>query len=213
MSTDAPTERELRPLGLDLYRRGAEEVARELLGRYLVRSVGGRRRAVVKIVETEAYLGEIDAASHAAGGRRTARTETMYRAGGIAYVYLIYGIYHCLNVVTGPAERASAVLVRAVEAIEGVDWMAENRGARPPLAPGQLGGGPGKLSMALAIDRSHDGAPLDRGELVLSEGRPVEASGIARGPRIGVDYAGEAAAWPLRFGIAGHREMSRPRLG
>lgn len=212
MSTAGPTDRELEPLPLDFYRRDAEEVARDLLGRYLSRSVDGRRRAVVRIVETEAYLGEIDAASHAAAGRRTARTETMYRAGGIAYVYLIYGIYHCLNVVTGPEERAAAVLVRAGEAVEGVDWMAENRGARPPFAPGQIGGGPGKLCMALAIDRRHDGAPLDRGEIVLSHGRPVETERIAHGPRIGVDYAGEAASWPLRFGIAGHPEMSRPRL-
>lgn len=206
------TERELQPLGSSFYLRSAEEVAPDLLGRYLIRSVGGRRRAVARIVESEAYLGSIDAASHAAGGRRTPRTETMYRAGGIAYVYLIYGMYHCLNVVAGPDGEAHAVLVRAVEAVEGLEWMAANRGAEPPLAPGHLGGGPGKLCLALAIDRRHDGHRLDRGELVVAEGRPVASSRVARGPRIGVDYAGEAAAWPLRFAIAGHPEMSKPRI-
>lgn len=207
-----PTESELAPLAGDFYLRPADEVAPDLLGRYLVRSVDGRRRAVARIVEAEAYLGRIDAASHAAGGRRTPRTETMYRRGGVAYVYLIYGMYHCLNVVAGPEGEAQAVLVRAIEAIEGLEWMGANRGAEVPPAPGHLGGGPGKLCIALAIDRGHDGVSLERGDLVCARGRPVEVSRIARGPRIGVDYAGEAASWPLRFAISGHPEMSRPLL-
>ena len=201
-----------RPLSEGFYLRDAETVAGDLLGRLLVRRIDSRRRAVARIVETEAYLGAIDPASHAWGGRRTARTSTMFLRGGVAYVYLIYGLHHCLNVVAGPEDEAQAVLIRAVEPVEQAEWMSGNRGFGSEVRPGQVGGGPGKLCQALAIDRSFDRASLIEGDLVIGEGRPVDPTGIARGPRIGVDYAGEAAAWPLRFAIRGHREMSRPRL-
>ena len=187
-------------------------MAQDLLGRYLIRTTAGGTRAIGRIIETEAYLGSRDRASHTFGGRRTARTETMYRAGGCAYVYLIYGIHHCLNVVTGPKGEAQAVLLRAVEPIEGADWMRGNRSLGERVRPGDVGGGPGKLCQALAIDRSLNGASLLRGELRCAEGQPVSSAEVARGPRIGVDYAGEAAAWPLRFAVAGHAGMSRPRL-
>ncbi len=201
-----------RSLSEGFYLRDAETVAGDLIGRLLVRRVDSRRRAVARIVETEAYLGAIDPASHAWGGRRTARTSTMFLRGGVAYVYLIYGLHHCLNVVAGPEDEAQAVLIRAVEPVEQTKWMSANRGLGSEVRPGQVGGGPGKLCQALAIDRSFDRASLIEGDLVIGEGRPVDPTGIARGPRIGVDYAGEAAAWPLRFAIRGHREMSRPRL-
>jgi DNA-3-methyladenine glycosylase len=188
-------------------------VARDLLGRYLVRSLEGERCAVAQIVEAEAYLGAGDPASHAFGNRRTARTRTMFRRGGVAYVYLIYGMHHCLNVVVGPEGEAGAVLLRGAEPIEGVEWMCRNRGIVVRPRPGQIAGGPGKLCQALAVDRGFDGAPLGRGDLVLAAGVPVEVSKIAHGPRIGVDYAGVAASWPLRFALSGHPEMSRPRLG
>jgi DNA-3-methyladenine glycosylase len=188
-------------------------VAQDLLGRYLIRTAGDGARAVGRIIETEAYLGMKDRASHTWGGRRTPRTETMYRAGGCAYVYLIYGIHNCLNVVTGPEGEAQAVLLRAIEPVEGADWMRANRSLGERVRPGDVGGGPGKLCQAMQIDRKLNGVSLLRGELRCAQGRAVPAAEVARGPRIGVDYAGEAAAWPLRFAIAGHRGMSRPVLG
>jgi DNA-3-methyladenine glycosylase len=200
-------------LPADFFLRDADTLARELLGRWLVRSVGGSRKAVARIVETEAYLGVDDPASHAYGGRRTQRTETMYRRGGCAYVYLIYGMYHCLNIVAGPVERPHAVLIRAVEALEGYQWMRRNRGRAGRLRPGELGGGPGKLCQALAIDRSLDGTPLSEGPLRCAVGEPVAEGAVVRGPRVGIDYAGDAAAWPLRFAIRGNREVSRPAIG
>jgi DNA-3-methyladenine glycosylase len=206
-----------RPLPLTFYRRPAEEVARDLLGRYLVHEVEGVR-LVVELVETEAYLGAPDRASHAAGGRRTARNESLYLPGGHAYVYFIYGMHFCMNAVTGEAGVGSAVLLRAGTPVEGLSAMAANRGLspasrapRPPRA-GDLAGGPGKLCKALAIDRASDGVRLDRGPLRITHGVPVPEEAVARGPRVGVDYAGEAAAWPLRFALRGNPHVSRPRL-
>lgn len=202
----------LRPLPVSFYRRPSEEVARDLLGRWLVHEVGGER-LVLRLVETEAYLGAPDRASHAWGGRRTARNESLYLAGGHAYVYFIYGMHWCLNAVTGEAGVGSAVLLRAGEPVEGEARMvAQRRLPRPPRA-GDIAGGPGKLCQALAIDRALDGAPLDRPPLFIAPGEPVLDAAVAAGPRIGVDYAGEAAAWPLRFALRDNLHVSRPRPG
>lgn len=200
----------LVPLAADFYRRDTEQVARELLGRWLVRELDGERLALA-IVETEAYLGAPDRASHAWGGRRTARNESLYRAGGHAYVYFIYGMHHCLNAVTGHAGVGSAVLIRAGEPVAGAETMAARRALGRPPRPGDLAGGPGKLCQALGVGRELDGAELWRGELILAEGEPVATEAIASGPRIGVAYAGEAAAWPLRFAVRGNPHVSRPR--
>jgi len=200
----------LRPLPRSFYRRPAETVARDLLGRYLVRRLDGER-LVVRLVETEAYLGAPDRASHAWNGRRTARNESLYLAGGRAYVYLIYGLHHCLNVVTGESDVGSAVLLRAAEAVTGELRMKRNRGLDRRLAPGDLAGGPGKLCQALAVDRRQDGVSFLAGELTVARGEPAAADRVASGPRVGVDYAGEAAGWPLRFAELGNREVSRPR--
>jgi DNA-3-methyladenine glycosylase len=198
-----------RPLPPAFYRRPAEVVARELLGRYLVRDLDGER-LVLRLVETEAYLGGPDRASHAWGGRRTARNESLYLPGGHAYVYFIYGMHFCLNAVTGEAEVGSAVLLRAGEPIAGAERMRALRGIARLPRPGDLAGGPGKLCRALAIDRGFDGVLLDRGALRITAGEPAPGE-IAAGPRIGVDYAGEAAAWPLRFALRGNRHVSRPQ--
>ena len=198
-----------RPLPLAFYRRPAEEVARDLLGRYVVREIEGER-LVLRLVEVEAYLGAPDRASHASGGRRTPRNESLYLPGGHAYVYFIYGMHWCMNAVTGEADIGSAVLLRAGEPVEGEARMIENRRWTRKVRPGDLAGGPGKLCQALAIDRALDGVRLDRGPLRLTAGEPVSESEIVAGPRIGVDYAGEAAAWPLRFVVRGHRHVSRP---
>lgn len=206
----------LDPVPAGFYRRDTEAVARELLGRWLVRRVEGGGRLVLRIVETEAYLGAPDRASHAWNGRRTVRNESLYLAGGHAYVYFIYGMHHCLNAVTGDADVGSAVLIRAGEPVAGEEAMRERRGfGRESLGrtgrPGEIAGGPGRLCHALGVDRALDGVPLWRGELTIAEGEPASAAEIAAGPRIGVAYAGEAAAWPLRFAVAGNPHVSRPR--
>ena len=201
-----------RPLPVSFYRRPADAVARDLLGRFLVRELNGER-LVLRLVETEAYLGAPDRASHAWGGRRTPRNESLYLPGGHAYVYFIYGMHWCLNAVTGEGGVGSAVLLRAGEPVEGGERMRANRNWQRPLRPGDLAGGPGKLCQALAIDRALDGVPLDRPPLYVSRGEPAAAEEIAAGPRIGVDYAGEAAAWPLRFAVKGHGHVSKPRPG
>ena len=186
----APT----RPLPLAFYRRPVDDVARDLVGRTLCRRVAPRQILRGRIVEVEAYRGPEDLASHARFGR-TARTAPMFEAGGIAYVYLIYGMHHCLNVVCGPRDAPQAVLLRAAE---------------PPLAD-RNATGPGRLCRAFDVDRTHDGASLRGPELWLEQGRPVEATAIKRTPRIGVDYADEWAKAPLRFVAAGHPAVSGPK--
>ncbi len=203
----------LRPLPPSFYRRDAEAVARELLGRWLVRRPAGGEPLVLRIVEAEAYLGAPDRASHAWAGRRTARNASLYLPGGHAYVYFIYGMHHCLNAVTGQADLGSAVLLRAGEPVAGAEAMAARRGLGRPPRPGDLAGGPGRLCQALAIDRALDGAPLWRGDLLtITQGEPAAPDEIAAGPRIGVAYAAEAADWPLRFALRGNPHVSRPRL-
>ena len=183
-------------------------VARRLLGRLLVVPARGGRRVSGLIVETEAYRGPEDRASHAYGGRRTRRTETMYARGGTAYVYLVYGMYHQFNVVTSVADVPHAVLVRALEPVEGVDLMRRRRGG---VAPRELTSGPGKLCIALGIDRGLDGADLLGDRIWLEPGRRVSPAAIAAGPRVGIDYAREWAARRWRFWLRGNPFVSRAR--
>jgi DNA-3-methyladenine glycosylase len=174
-------------------------VARDLLGKLLVVPARSGRRVSGIIVETEAYRGPEDLASHARLGRRTLRTETMYGIGGTAYVYFVYGMYHQFNVVTNEAEIPHAVLVRALEPVEGIDLMQRRRGTARTDA---LADGPGKLCIALGIDRGLDKADL-LGERVWIEDRrrSFARSAIASGPRIGIDYAGAWARRPWRFWV------------
>jgi DNA-3-methyladenine glycosylase len=182
-------------------------VARDLLGKRLVVPARSGARVSGIIVETEAYRGPQDRASHAHAGRRTPRTETMYAVGGTAYVYFVYGMYHQFNVVTGVADVPHAVLVRALEPEEGLAWM---RRRRPGRTDAQLTSGPGTLCLALAIDRSYDRADLLDDRVWLEEGPArVDPRAIARGPRVGIDYAGEWAARPWRFWLRGNRFVSR----
>ncbi len=183
-------------------------VARELLGRILVVPTENGDRVSGMIVETEAYRGPEDRASHAYGGRRTRRTETMYRTGGTAYVYFVYGMYHQFNVVTSVAEIPHAVLIRALEPVEGIELM---RARRPGHSDVNLASGPGKLSLALGIDRRLDAADLLGGLVWIERGeRPLSTSAIASGPRIGIAYAGEWAEKPWRFWLKGNPFVSRP---
>lgn len=193
------------------FRRDPVTVARDLLGQRLVRIVDGVRLAGL-IVETEAYLGIKDRAAHSFGGRRTRRTETMYRDGGTAYVFLNYGIHRLLNVVTEMEGAPSAVLLRAIEPLEGIETMFRLRPAAKSLI--EIGSGPGKLGAAMAIDRS-----LDREDFVHSEHLFIERArageisprSYIRTARIGVDYAKEWADKPLRFCLRGNRHVSRSR--
>ena len=183
-----------RVLGPAFFARPVLTVARDLLGRHLVRDLDGER-LVLRIVETEAYAGPTDAASHARGGP-TPRNRAMFGPPGVSYVYLIYGLHHCLNLVCGPTGEAAAVLLRAGEPLAGHARMAALRRGRPRR---DWARGPGRLCAALALDRRHDGLPLPHVELWLEAGRPLPAAAALRRPRVGVDYAGAAARWPWRF--------------
>jgi DNA-3-methyladenine glycosylase len=195
-------------LGRDFYRRAQTlVVARELLGKLLVVPAPDGARVSGRVVEVEAYVGTDDRASHAYGGRRTARTETMYAEGGVAYVYFVYGMHHQFNVVTGPPGEPHAVLVRALEPFEGVGRMRERRAARDERA---LTNGPGKLCQSLAIDRTFDGEDLTGARVWLEDdGFRVEPAQVAEGPRVGVAYAAEDAGRPYRLWLRGHAFVSR----
>ncbi len=202
----------LEVLPASFYRRSAAAVARDLLGRLVSHDVAGER-LLLRLVEVEAYLGPDDPACHTFGGRRTARVASMYRGGGHAYVYAIYGRHFCLNVVCGEIDSGAAVLLRAGEVREGGESMARRRGLTRAARAGEIAGGPGRLTAALGVDRTQDGVTLLSGALRLLEGEPVGEADVGVGRRIGVDYAGEAAGWPLRFAVRGSREVSRPRPG
>ena len=172
----------------------ALELAPALLGHRLVRVGPGDRRRVGIVVETEAYPGGDDRGSHTHGGRRTPRTESMYLPGGSIYVYRIYGMHDCLNIVSGPEGSGEAVLIRAVEPVEGVDAM---RACRPGIRDRDLARGPGMLCRAFEIDRSFDRTTIGAGAILLEPGPPPDR--IVPAPRIGIDSAGSWAQQPWRF--------------
>jgi len=182
-------------------------IARELLGKVLVSEADGIRTAGM-IVETEAYAGATDRASHAYGNRRTPRTEIMYGMGGTAYVYLCYGIHHLVNVVTNVKDTPHAVLIRGLEPLEGVEDMMLRRKKSGPDA--SLTAGPGALSQALGIRTAHTGQSL-RGPLIYIEDRQIdiEPRQIVAATRVGVAYAGEDALLPYRFYIRGNPFVSK----
>jgi DNA-3-methyladenine glycosylase len=181
-------------------------IARELLGKILVTEFD-RKRTSGRIVETEAYNGEIDRASHAWSGRRTRRTEVMYGGGGFAYVYLIYGIHQMFNVVTNAKEVPHAVLVRALDPLEGIPEMLRRTGK--PTLDNTLTKGPGNLTKAMGLRTSHTGISLLGKEIYIGDdGYRPRRSEVVAGPRIGVDYAGEDAALPYRFFIKGNPYVS-----
>ncbi|MEL7624464.1 MAG: DNA-3-methyladenine glycosylase [Clostridiales bacterium] len=183
------------------YLKDTVEVARNLLGMILVRQTGEGLTAG-RIVETEAYAGAADAACHAARGRRGGRTAVMYGPGGFAYVYLIYGMYYCMNVVTRAEEEPEAVLIRALEPLTGLELMAKRRNIRDVGSKKGLHSlctGPGKLCQAMAIDKDCYGLDLCGSELYIEQGQRPAARDIAATKRINIDYAGEAKDYPWRF--------------
>ena len=192
-------------LGREFYQQPTLQIARDLLGKRLVRVLDGQRLSGI-IVETEAYIGEADKACHASRGR-TPRTEVMYGPPGHAYVYFIYGMHHCFNVVTEEEGFPAAVLIRALEPLEGLEWMRRHRPGRPD---GQLTNGPGKLCAALAIDRTLNGVDLCISQVFFIEGgRTVADEEIATSPRIGIRSDEVARSRPWRFYIKGNRCVSR----
>jgi DNA-3-methyladenine glycosylase len=205
----------MRALSRRFFERDAVAVARDLLGRLLVKHEPDGRRLVSRIVETEAYAGPGDRAAHVAGGRRTARTEVFWGPGGHAYVYLIYGMHHCFNVVTEPAGTPSAVLVRAARPLEGMEVMVARRGKTPDAkATGSslitLTSGPGRLAAAYGLTRADTGLDVTKPPLFIAAGRPVPDAMVLAAPRIGVDYAGEDALLPYRFVVRGDPFVSKP---
>jgi DNA-3-methyladenine glycosylase len=176
------------------FARDTAAVARALLGQLLVSSIGGRR-CLARIVETEAYVGPHDPACHAAGWRRTPRTEVMYGPPGVAYVYFTYGMHWCINVVTEREGYPAAVLLRAAEPLRGLAAMRERRGPVPDRA---LASGPARLTEALGIDRGLNGHRLSSRPLWIAAGPAVPSRRVAAGPRIGIRVARD---WKLRFWI------------
>jgi len=190
------------PLPQSFYNRDTEVVARELLGAVLeCHSADGVVSA--RIVETEAYLGEHDLACHAAAGR-TARTEPLYGRPGIAYVYFIYGMYWCFNAVTRAEHEPSAVLVRAVEPLSGIELI---RARRPKVRRDvDLTNGPGKLCLALGIDARYNSVALDRPPLLIRAGDAVPDHNVTITPRIGIS---QCADWPLRWFVTDSPYVSK----
>lgn len=194
----------MQPLPRSFYARDTEVVARELLGTVLISTIGCKRVSG-RIVETEAYVGPHDPASHGAERiGRTRRNESMFGDPGIAYVYRIYGVHWCLNAVTHEEGYPAAVLIRAVEPLEGIEIMRKRRGMS--LRDRDLASGPGKLADAFAIDGKLDGHALDAAPLWIEAGLKVRARDVVCGPRIGIT---KAAEWPLRFCVRGSEWLSR----
>jgi DNA-3-methyladenine glycosylase len=205
----APSARRSRlapPLPLEFYDRPTERVARDLLGAVLEhRTPDGI--AAGRIVETEAYLGEHDLACHAAVGR-TPRTEGLYGRPGTAYVYFIYGMYWCVNAVTRAVGEPSAVLIRALEPISGIELMRRRRPtARRDV---DLTNGPGKLCLALAIDGANDRDSLQKSALVIRSGVEIPDASVAVTPRIGIT---KCADWPLRYFVSDNPYVSKTPPG
>ncbi len=200
-------------LNKDYFKNNALDLAKDLLGKVLVREIDGK---IIKgrIVETEAYIGNGDKACHAYNGRRTKRTEILYSEGGVAYVYLIYGMYNCLNVVSGINEEAEAVLIRAIEPLNEFDYISKKRFNKgyDELKNSQkftLTNGPGKLCKAFSIERDLNWCKLyEKGDLYLIYDNFKDFN-IITTKRIGIDYAEEAKDFLWRFYIEGNKYISK----
>ncbi len=184
------------------------KVAIELLGKQLFTQINGEL-TVGTIVETEAYNGITDKASHAYGNRFTARTAPMYEAGGITYVYLCYGIHHLLNVVTGSKNNPQAVLIRGIEPVQGVQTMLVRRNMLALAS--RITAGPGSVSKALGVDKNLNAKDLLDDEIWIEDnGIQIQSELIASSPRVGVDYADDHALLPWRFYVKGNKYVSKP---
>lgn len=207
MTTAENNKRHILPA--EFYRRSSvTQIARDLLGTYICTQHEPGNRTSGMIVETEAYAAHGDKACHASGYNRTERNDAMFREGGIAYIYLCYGIHHLFNVVTNREGEPEAVLIRAVKPEEGLEIMQGRRG-HSGVQP-KLTAGPGRLTEALGIDRSQYGQDLQSNPIWIEDrGVHIPGDQIKTSPRIGVHYAGKDADKPWRFTLAGSRWISR----
>jgi DNA-3-methyladenine glycosylase len=197
----------MKKLPLDFYNRpDVLKIAEELLGKIIVTKFNGIVTSA-RIVETEAYIAITDRASHSYKGKRTARNEYMYAAAGVTYVYICYGMHHLFNVVTNKKNVPDAVLIRAAEPLQGVTTMLKRTGKLK--ADYTLTKGPGNVSKALGIDKQHSGLNLLGNKIfIVDDGFTFNRNSTGTSPRIGVDGAGEAAAYPYRFYIKGNKYVS-----
>ena len=202
----------MKKLEQDFYDRAdVVKISKELLGKILVTRFDGQVTSG-RIVETEAYAGEIDRASHAWAGRRTNRTEVMYGAGGTAYVYLCYGIHQMFNVVTNEQGIPHAILVRAVDPLNGIDIMLQRTGKKQ--LDFSLTKGPGNVGKALGFHTRHTGLSLLGDEIYIGDDEiKIKKTDILATPRIGVDYAGDDAALPYRFILRDNPFVSGKKVG
>ncbi|WP_062552570.1 DNA-3-methyladenine glycosylase [Peptoniphilus phoceensis] len=196
----------------DFFKQDTVEIAKKLLGKKIIRNISGNFFCA-KIVETEAYLGLEDRACHSYGGKITNRNKTLYLDGGHIYVYLIYGMYNLLNIVTRDENYPEAVLIRAVEPLDNLDVFSQNRFAKKykdltNYQKKNLSNGPGKLSMALGIDRTLNEKNLSKDYLYIASGEDISEKDLVTTKRIGIDYAGEDAKLPLRFYIKNNPNVS-----
>ena len=197
----------------EFYKQGALILAKELIGKILVRNIDNITLKG-KIVETEAYIGKIDKASHAYNGRRTERTEPLFKEGGIAYVYFIYGKYYCFNVISGLEDNGEGVLIRALEPLNEFDYLAEKRFNQmyEELSEAKkktITNGPAKLCMAFSIDKSENYKKLYENIDFYIEENTAEKFNIVETTRVGIDYAEEAIDFPWRFYIKGNKYISK----
>jgi DNA-3-methyladenine glycosylase len=205
--------KDMQVLPYDFYNRDTLEVAPELLGKYLIRKINGHQ-LVGKIVEVEAYKGSIDKGAHSYNYRRTPRTEVMFGPPGHAYVYLIYGMYYCLNIVTEEEGEPCAVLIRGIEPVEGEEHMAVLRYGKSLeeitiVQRKNLTNGPGKVCKAFNITKDRNGKPLWDQGFYVAFGDIIEDSQIIRSKRINIDYAEEAKDFLWRYSIKGNPYVSR----
>ena len=190
------------------------EIARKLLGKLLVVPTANSERVAGMIIETEAYLGAVDKAAHSYGNRRTPRTETMFAVGGTAYIFFIYGMYFQFNVVVGAIGTPHAILIRAVEPIENIEIMRKRRNAKSKnlnqkMLDKNLTSGPGKLCIALGIDKTFNNEDLLGERVWLENFKVFSESEISSGKRIGIDYAEEFVEKPWRFWVNDNLFVSR----
>ena len=202
----------MKKLAKDFYARETLDVAKDLLGKILTREINGEKVSG-KIVEVEAYIGPDDKGAHTYGNKRTKRTESMFGEPGRTYIYLIYGMYNCINAVTREIDKPEAVLIRALEPVSGLDIISHNRYAKDfaDLTKRQvknLTDGPGKLCMALDIDRSLNGEDLNGDKIYIEYPENEENFTILKSKRVGIDYAEEAIDYLWRFYIKDNRFVS-----
>lgn len=206
----------MKKLAREFYTRpDTLQIARDLLGKILVVPTVDGTRISGMIVETEAYLGAEDKAAHSYDNRRTKRTETMFAEGGIVYIFFIYGMYFQFNIVVGQAGTPHAILIRAVKPVEGIEIMRDRRNAKSreasisKMPDRNLTSGPGKLCIALGIDKTFNNEDLIGNRVWLEEGKKFSAKEIACGKRIGIDYAEEYVEKPWRFWLKDNLFVSR----